>query len=687
MNGFTRSGDFESFHAGMRAPRPLVKLDHMKTHRGETVKRLIVASTLISTLVLQLSSSLYAGQFANQPQTLALKGSISGSVVKAASGEVLAGAQVMLTSVGNAPAAPGSLETTAAPASRGANATAPGQPQQRQDPVIIPIVKTDDQGKFLVSDIPAGSYRVSATRNGYAQQQFGQRSIGRPGTVITVSAGQQVKDIAFRLIPAGTIAGRVTDTKGEPLPGVTVQALRSTYDSTGKRSLRPMGTAKTNDLGEYRLYWMNPGRYFLNANAAPQGIEALSALSSRAAAAQTPSTPEEAQMMAESQMILGPGKNPNEETDPGFVMTYYPGTPDASRAASLELQPGAEIRGMDFTLTRDRKVRIRGKIVDSSTGRPPQMAQVSVASRDSAGSALDMLGALGGALQGNTYDSSTGEFEIKEVASGGYFLQVMSQTERPQIADGGAAAPAISNTQIPLDVFGADIDNVVVTMTPGVTIPGRVRLEGTPATSPNNPTPTDNPFRTFSISFFSASGGGSLMQALLGGGASGRPTADGTFSLQRVAPGDYKLSVSGLGPNMFIKEARLDQTDILGGVKISDRVNGPLEVTLSYNGGIVEGTVTDVVSKPVSGVQAVLIPSQRDRRELYKTGITDPNGKISLRGLTPGDYRLFAWEDIEPFSYFDPDVLKQYEQQGKLVHVKESATEQVEMKIIPAPAP
>jgi hypothetical protein len=180
-----------------------------------------------------------------------------------------------------------------------------------------------------------------------------------------------------------------------------------------------------------------------------------------------------------------------------------------------------------------------------------------------------------------------------------------------------------------------------------------------------------------------------LLSALLGGGAAaGKPAADGTFSIQRVQPGDYKVSVSGLGPNMYIKEARLDQVDILGGVKLGDRVSGQLEVTLSYNAGTVDGTITDAALKPVSGVQSVLIPdSQRDRRELYKTAITDQNGKVSLRGLAPGEYRLFAWEDLEPFSYFDAEVLRQYEQQGKPVHVRESAKEQVDMKIIAASAP
>jgi hypothetical protein len=720
MKSFTPSGDCKSFHAGMHTPREpgTIEAGHgtlfvlvrncfgevfMKSHRGESVKRLIVTATLVLVFVLQFSSWLIGGQgitpgtLPNQQPVPPAKGSISGSVVKAANGEALAGAQIMLTRVGNAPNAV-TIETSATPGGRGANVAPPNQQaQQRQDPVIIPIVKTDDQGKFVVSEIPAGTYRVSATRNGYAQQQFGQRSFGRPGTVINVRAGQQVQDIAFRLTPAATIAGRVIDPNGEPLPGVTVQALRSTYDATGKRQLQPVGNAKTNDLGEYRLYWMNPGRYFVNANAAPQGLEALTALSSRAAAAQTPSSPEEAQLMAQSQAMLGPGKNPNEETDPGFVTTYYPNTPDASRAAAVELQPGAEVRGIDFTLTRDRKVHIRGRLVDASTGKAPQMGQVSVSSRDSS-SAIDILGALGGALQGNTYDSTTGEFEIKEVSSGRYWLQVMSQSTPPQPAGARGAAPtnagdappsvsSLNTTQIPVDVYGSDIENLTVTLTAGVNIPGRIQVEGTqPANS--NPNQNQNPYGAFAVTLNSSAGGGPSLLTLLGGLGAGRPAADGTFSLQRIAPGDYKLAVSGLGPNMYIKEARLDQNDILAGMKIGDSINGTLEVLISRNGGVLDGTIIDATSKPVSGIQAVLIPdTQRDRRELYKTGITDQNGRISLLGLTPGDYRLFAWEDIEPFSYFDPEVLRQYEQQGKLVHVKESATEQVEMKIIPASTP
>jgi len=685
------------------------------------LKRVLFAVLLLSLIVGKGNGqSVVIGQVGGPlgtgPQAPVAKASIRGSVVKAATGDALSGVQITLTRVG------GAQNAAAAAGARGANAPTPQgqspqpnpQAQQQQNLNLIPMVRTDDQGKFVLPDVIPGNYRISATRNGYAQQQYGQRSFGRPGTVINVSAGQDIKDIAFRLIPAGTIVGRVQDAKGEPLPGVTVQALRSTYDSSGKRQLQPVANAKTNDLGEYRLYWINPGRYFLNANAAPQGLEALSSLSSRAAAAQGTGSPEEAAQLAQAQAILGPGKNPNEEADPGYVTMFYPNTPDTSRASTVDLTPGAELRGIDFTLIRDRKVKIRGRIVDASSGAPPEMAQVSVSLRDATGSAVDILGALGGALQGNTYNPSTGEFEVKEVSSGKFFLQVISQTKAPpppvpgapvNTADAINQLSSLNSISVPVDVFDVDVENMLVTVTPGITIPGRLKVEGTPppnlnanAAAPNpnpnqnqnpnqNPNQAANPNAAYTVSLTSTAGGAPSILALLGGGGGAKPAADGTFSLQRIAPGDYKVSITGMGPNMYVKEARLEQKDILAGVTIGDRINSTLELTLSRSGAEVDASIIDAAGKPVTGIQVVVIPdTQRERHELYKTALTDQDGKAVLRGLAPGDYHLFAWEDIEPFSYFDADILRQYEQQGNVVHARESQRDTVEMKIIPVPA-
>ena len=77
----------------------------------------------------------------------------------------------------------------------------------------------------------------------------------------------------------------------------------------------------------------------------------------------------------------------------------------------------------------------------------------------------------------------------------------------------------------------------------------------------------------------------------------------------------------------------------------------------------------------------------RDRQDLYKTAVTDQDGRFTFRGITPGDYRIFAWEDIEPFAYFDPAVVKQYEALGKSVRVQESSSDNAEVRLIPAATP
>jgi hypothetical protein len=386
--------------------------------------------------------------------------------------------------------------------------------------------------------------------------------------------------------------------------------------------------------------------------------------------------------------MYGPGAPANEVADSGFALTYYPGTFDISQAAPIDLPPAAEIR-VDFNLSRSQRFRIRGRLIDAGTGRPPQMATVSVSPRNSSGdsSPFDaLMSGSTGMLQGNRYNSATGEFEVREVAAGPYYLQVTTQTlptpppggrnvAPPIPADPASILSSINRAQIPVDV-AADVEDLAVTVSAGITIPGRIRVEGVQPSGPN-------PYARLSLSL--QSGGNSILNSVLAGGPVRITASDGTFVLTRITPGDYKLVVNGMDPNMYIKDARLDRTDLLQGISIADHVDGSVDVTLSSNAGQVDGSLVDADRKPVSGVQAVLIPDRlRNRTDLYKTVITGADGHFLIRGITPGDYKLFAWEDIEPFSYFDADALKPFEQQGKTVHIQESSKETVEVKIIPA---
>jgi len=118
---------------------------------------------------------------------------------------------------------------------------------------------------------------------------------------------------------------------------------------------------------------------------------------------------------------------------------------------------------------------------------------------------------------------------------------------------------------------------------------------------------------------------------------------------------------------------------------ITEPVRGNLTIVVSSGAGQIEGTLTDKTFQPVSALQTVLIPDEhRDRPELFRSAVTDKSGKFTFRGVTPGNYKIFAWESLEPNAYYDPQILRQYEDQGKQVRVLESDKTIVDVKMIPA---
>jgi hypothetical protein len=127
---------------------------------------------------------------------------------------------------------------------------------------------------------------------------------------------------------------------------------------------------------------------------------------------------------------------------------------------------------------------VSGRVIDSTTGQPPQNAQVSISPRDSTGgSLLDALVGLDPG-QGNRYNTTTGEFVLPNVATGSYWVQVISQGAAPPPGanptpqEALAVLNSMNTARMPVDVLGGNIDNLVLTVGPGMSIPGRVRVEG-----------------------------------------------------------------------------------------------------------------------------------------------------------------------------------------------------------------
>ena len=588
--------------------------------------------TALAILVFQVAP----GPPQQQPQTL--PAGITGVVVQAGSGEPIAKAQVTLTRVVNPPAA---------------NLTPVVPPL----PVAqIPPVLTDNAGKFAFPDLEPGSYRLVAGRNGFVRMNYGERFSGGPGTIVSVPLGQTIKDVNFRLIQTAVVYGRVRDSAGEPAAGLAVQLLKPSYSVAGQRTFQTVGSGRTDDRGEYRLFWISPGRYYLAVTGNRNALTLIS---------------------IEGTILLGGGGSPNEIAIAGQPTVYYPGTVDPLRASTIEIGAGGEAPSVDVTLPQQTVYRVRGRVIDPSTGQPPRSVSITMVPRDPGFAGLTTPNPP-------NYNPGTGTFDLRDVVPGSYWLRAQASestatTTIPASAVGRTLSDALSSitglrtaAQISVDVAG-DIEGLVLTLSPGVSVPGTLRVEGQPlTTAPTAPRVTLRPTTPNVL--------GSGLQPV---------NADGTFTLLNIFPGEYRgVTVIPMPPDYFIKEARIEQTDVLNQPwVIGAAIRGNLDVVLSSAGGQIEGTVVDDRSQPVTAIQAVLIPDQdRGRTELIKTAVTDQNGKFTFRGVSPGTYKIYSWEGLEANAFFDPEVLRQYEQQGKAVRVAEGAKLTSEVKMIPAKA-
>ena len=157
-------------------------------------------------------------------------------------------------------------------------------------------VETDDNGVFDFAGLPGGSYSISVPgTNGFLELPRAKRA--------TVGEGQAF-EVAIRLERTGAIVGHVADRNGEGLLNVEVQAIRRN-DFRGHVTLMPLSVSRalTNDLGQFRLFNLSPGQYFVVATPMRVGRPTHARLGSTRRS--------------------------------GFVTTYYPGIPRTARSSSV----------------------------------------------------------------------------------------------------------------------------------------------------------------------------------------------------------------------------------------------------------------------------------------------------------------------------------------------------------------
>ena len=129
---------------------------------------------------------------------------------------------------------------------------------------------------------------------------------------------------------------------------------------------------QTNDLGEYRIFDLPPGRYFVSATIERPRINGDSyvapavpiEISESDRGYRFDTTMSGAAALAESLVSVA------ALDTRVFLPVYYPNTRHDADAVSVDVRPGVSLNGIDFTLSPAKTVHVRGHVINGVTGRP-----------------------------------------------------------------------------------------------------------------------------------------------------------------------------------------------------------------------------------------------------------------------------------------------------------------------------
>jgi hypothetical protein len=479
-------------------------------------------------------------------------------------------------------------------------------------------MRTDAQGRFAFTGLGPSVYRLTVKKEEYLRLEYGQKAVGGPGLPIVIDAGTQVQGLVLRMQPASTIAGKVENPLGVPIANLLVQAMRRTYGVRGNKTITVFSNALTDDLGAYRLYWIDPGDYYVNATYLPQ--------------------------------LPTPVNASEDEPRAAYALTYYPGFTNPADARVIRVPDDKVMIGIDFRVELSGGITARGT-VRSILDKAAIPATVTLISPEESGGSSRYVVAT----------DEKGVFEMKRVIPATY---VMFATTR----DGSQSGFTRLTIGPPRDLKPiVELGDFMIG--PGVTT--NIRLFGD--------LPASADLR--SVKF--------LLVPLEDYIPAPKPSvidARGALSILNVQPAEYLLSASGLPNTAYIKAARMDQRDVLERfVQVQYDVQSPLDIQLAFDAGQISGTVADASNKPIDRATVVLVPdkARRHRPDQYRAVVSSTDGKFSIVGIPPGDYKVFAWDTIEPNAWMNAEFMLTYEEVGVAMMVKPTEKLAAQLRVIP----
>jgi len=449
---------------------------------------------------------------------------------------------------------------------------------------------TDAEGRYAFADLPAGRYVLTVVPSRFRTAYLGTAMpwTGSRGEIVELADGQQIRNLDVPLERAAAISGRVVDEFGEPMANVRVNALSS--EPGGASRSAGAGLPLSDDRGRFRVFGLEPGQYYLKAEAPGQ-----------------------------SRAVAG------DSADEGYLPTYYPGTANATEAPLLTLERGQELGELEIRLVRSRTYRISGLVLGSD-GRPAPEVQVMVTEQHE-----------GGGMRGFGHQTKAdGTFEIVNLPPGEYVLAAL-----PRGAGGRDAAEASAPVRVAIS--GADVENLTLVMTPGITLRGQIVTD-------EGAVP---PFAPRSLRVTAMAEHPAMMSSTR---AEGEVHEDWTFEIDHVRAPVVIRPAGSLGRGWRTKAV------FYRGIEITDdftefrdsTTTRELQMVIGNRGATLTGVVTDAAGRPAVQRSVVLFPAEPERRSTRSLGFrlarTDESGRYTIDVLPSGDYLAAATDTAFGFT-------------------------------------
>jgi len=450
---------------------------------------------------------------------------------------------------------------------------------------------TDSSGRYKLTDLPPGAYRIMA------------RDAQHPGDFLTryvAVSGSDIENIDFLVMAEGMIAGKVLDENKEPVPDVAVRLVAREYYLGNVGYYYTTSMTNTNDLGEYSLARVKPGRPFFLM------VEKV-----------------ERNLPARSEVPLDPKLRKRVP-----VRSWYPNSPSRDTAQALTLRPGEKREGVDIEMRKSPSYCVEGTASGPMGAAPLRFGIEALQPTSGASSSGGTFTPVPGGLT-----AADGQFRICDLFPGAWRLSAQSANPNTQPPNYGVTEIAITDE---------DLRGVRVMAVPGKPLEGEVAWDVDPPATPMTNKVSISLGPLFRASFRDENGGA-------------RSDVPGTFTIDGVFPDEYGVRAIVNAPGIYVKDVTFSGRSVLyEPLRTASAMSGAgMRVVMAHDGAALSVQVNDKDGNPVADMRVLAIPADLPSEGAVAArlvqGQTNQLGQYTSQTLPPGKYYVVAAEEsVDP---------------------------------------